>query len=217
MDHGQREATTKTELLKFLERFTPPARLTPEAAKAEFSGVVSAIVRHMDTDLEQSGYVERLHRAFAKLADTHETRAWPTQGEFVKAVKSVNSGRIVRDNNPHQMDEIAGNADRMRKNDPVSEWFVFGPRSEKMPPRELERYRSNLLRSMAEVYGSETGQSRARARYGDIVDRYAHIFAEVAKAELAMRRPQDGDDTPSMQSPKADNWQKPQIEGMENV
>lgn len=156
--NAQRNNWLADSLRRYLDRRTMPQGLKdkPKAQADEVQALVKTLVRIAPLQ----GYQDWWDDFADRLAESADTRAWPTQSEMVKASRVAKrpiiqgedrEGWVQRGDGSWKIDQIFHAANKIRAGEPVADTFLWGRSCVEMQEREgitdemLKPYRSGLF------------------------------------------------------------------------
>ena len=172
MKFEERRDVALVEISKFLERYTPPRGMTPDAQDASVRSIAEAMARRLPVT-GRSEFDANLEKVFEKVADAHSSYAWPPQGVFVDSIPASQGAKRA----PLQLfktDEVDLAARKMEAGDGVSEKVVWGDIGTRavnagLTSREtLDQYRQASVRQWQSAYRDHAPHMMSE-RFGPVV------------------------------------------------
>jgi hypothetical protein len=185
MNFDQRVKIANAQVLEFLERYKAPTGLSDEAQFKTVEAISQAFARRLPVTSE-AGYVKNIHKTFDRVADSHNSYAWPPQGAFVESMTFPGSGAKAAQET-YTPDPLKNLADMMNAGQAVAESALWGATASGLISKSLvtaevlERYRNASAQNWAATYRHEAEEMMV-AKYGQRVRAY---FAQSRPAQEA--------------------------------
>lgn len=162
-----RNAEISGILIRWLERYSPPANIreNARAQQDEANALLSVLLRFAPQD----GAGDWVARALDRLEYQMKTRAWPTKGELgsVCSILRKEGPRVVDLTAPDQ-DDASRAARRIAAGEPVGDGWLWGIQAHELLGKgevtegQLNAYRSALKAKIRAIYVSEQAERMIR-------------------------------------------------------
>ncbi|WP_167646412.1 hypothetical protein [Mameliella alba] len=169
MTFEERKETALDLVMNFLDRFAPPRGLSEEQQAKQLAAIADAFARKMP---ETEAFEEAVTGVLNRVADSHQSSTWPSQGAFVLAMPAKPPAFRSAPETYSQEATDEAMIKAMRANEGVDERKLWSPDATASVPHELlDKYRRSSIRSHVSAY-HEDARGKMTKKYGSVVEPY---------------------------------------------